>query len=152
MRGYISHYWHQLQKKSYTNTKGVTQAAHWDILITKVTLELHRKIWEDRNLYVHGTTIYESNEKARAAVIQSITVLYKDPPKLNNRYNQINEVPLEHCLRRSTKELQDWMTRIKNQMKVTDLINNTKLPGQLTIQQAYARYNKLQTNKHQYPP
>jgi hypothetical protein len=153
MRGYISKYWHQLQKKSCSNSKGTNKSTRWDIFITKNTLDLHRLIWEDRNLYVHGATIRETQEKARAAVIRRITALYNNPPRLASRYHQIHDVPLEYRLRRTTKELQDWMARIQHQIKVTDFINSSKPPGQLTLQQqAYARHNMLQTNSHHYPP
>jgi hypothetical protein len=152
MRGYISKYWHQLQNKSCSKSKGTTKSTRWDIFITKTTLDLHRLIWEDRNLYVHGATIRENQEKARAAVIRNITALYNNLPRLASRYHQIHDVPLEYRLRRTTKELQDWMARIQHQIKVTDFLNNSKPPGQLTLQQAYARHKMLQTNRHHHLP
>ncbi len=83
MRGYISQYWHRSHTQSYSNPKKIKQhSSRWDILLTKLTLDLHKQIWEDKNLYVHGATMRESQEKARVAVVWTVTALYNNPPKL----------------------------------------------------------------------
>jgi hypothetical protein len=44
------------------------------------------------------------------------------------------------------------MARIRHQQKVSDFINSTLPPGQLTLQQAYARSSQLKRSQHHYPP
>ena len=109
-------------------------------------------IWEDRNIFIHGTNTAEAVKKLRTRVEQQVTKLYQNPLKLAARYPQITEVSLETRLRRSTKDLQDWLARIYHQQKVTNFINSALPPGQLTLQQAYARCNTLKRSRHQYPP
>jgi hypothetical protein len=151
LKGYISRYWKNAQ--SITSQKSsCTKQSRWDTEITSLAITLLRKIWEARNTHVHGTTLNEANEKLRARIHAKVTQLYSTPPTLAPRYHKITTIPLEQRLRKPTKELQDWLTRIMHQQRITALINSSLPPGQLILQQAYARKCIKQQTQHKYPP
>jgi hypothetical protein len=151
LKGYISQYWITAQHTASSNVP-VNEKQRWSSVISTFTLDLYKQIWEDRNTFIHGTTSAEAAKKLRHKVEKQVMHLYQHPPKLATRYPQITEISLETRLRRSTKDLQDWMARIRHQQKVSDFINSTLPPGQLTLQQAYARSNQLKCSRHHYPP
>lgn len=109
----------------------------WDLKITQLILDAHRGIWEDRNKHVHGKTIDESRERARQAIIQRVRKIYDNPPHLATCYRQINEIPYEIHINQAPSKLKDWLSRIEHQIQMTKLLENTPMPGQLTIQQAF---------------
>ena len=103
-------------------------------------------------MFIHGKTIQEANEKLCARVHAKVAQLYSKPPTLAPRYQKISAVPLEQRLQKPTKELQDWLARIAHQGCMTDLLNASIAPGQLTLQQAYTRHTVKQQQRHKNPP
>jgi hypothetical protein len=152
LKGYISKHWKSAQDASTSSRIPGTKRDRWDIDVTALAIDLLRKLWEDRNVYVHGKTIQEANEKLRARVHATVVQLYTKPPKLAPRYQKISTVSLEQRLQKPTKELQDWLARIAHQRCITELLNASIAPGQLTLQQACARQTVKQQQRHKYPP
>jgi hypothetical protein len=107
---------------------------------------------ENRKTFVHGKMVQEAKEKLRAMVEDKVIQIYNKPPKLAPRYQRITDIPLQHQLNRSTTELQDWVSRIQHQVKVTEFLNVIRPPGQLTLKQAYARNTLLLKQRHKFPP
>jgi hypothetical protein len=152
LRGFISRHWSKIQRISQSQSTGNKRRSQWDQILTAGALDLHQCIWEDRNVYVHGTTIKETKEKLRAKVTQQVMQLYQNPPILAPRYRKITSTSLGDRLLKPTKELIDWMERIKHQQKVTEMIQSTLPPRQLTLKQAFANHRCLQHSRYQYPP
>jgi hypothetical protein len=124
----------------------------WANTLTGAALDLHKAIWANRNTLVHGNNLKESQERLRAKIIAQVTELYQNPPVLAHRYQKIISIPLTTRLLKPTKELIDWMERIKHQIKVTELTRSSLPPGQLTLKQAFANQISLQRYRHKYPP
>ena len=148
-RGYISKLWTSTQQEQYTSNK---HHSKWAEKLTSTILNMHYEIWKDRNTYVHGKTIQEAKEKARCAIVKMIKELYKKPPTLAKRYCPIYAVPLTERLKRPTGYLQDWIHRIAHQVRMTELINCSRPPGQLTIKEAFANAVRRRRSSHAYPP
>jgi hypothetical protein len=70
----------------------------WDIQLTKPTLQLVDDLWDDRNKEVHGNTVEEAKQQAREVVLENVRQIYKQPPKLAQKYPSILEVPLGNRL------------------------------------------------------
>jgi hypothetical protein len=149
MRGYISKHWNAINDLSMSSTYG--KKMQWSTTLIKVILELHAKIWTDRNQHLHGQTREEAKVKAREAIIKRVTELYNKPPRLAPRFQQITSTPLIIRLKKSTKQLQDWLHRVEHQQKTTRYLESRRPPGQLTIQQAFHNCDALAT-KMKYPP
>ncbi len=150
LRGFISRHWLNAQQHSHSY-KGDTKKAPWDIQMTAMTINLHTQIWDDRNGFAHGRIAAESQQQARAAILQPVKDVYSKPPTLASRFQEINHVPLEHRLQQTTTKLSDWLARVEHQIWFTSLINSQRLPGQLTLQEAFQRAaKKRDTNK--FPP
>ena len=150
-RGYISSKWRQCQTAQVSTNKR-SHMAQWGCLLVKLTLELHLQIWNDRNQAIHGKTVAESRLKARAAVLQRVKDIYDHPPRLASRFQQITQVPLDIRLCRSTQQLKDWLHRVQHHQKVTHYLNSRRLPGQLTLQQAFRNRNCNDDTKTKFPP
>jgi hypothetical protein len=101
---------------------------------------------------MHGKTFKESQERLRAKITQQVTQLYHNPPKLAQRYHKITTIPLKDRLLPLTKDLMDWLDRIKHQQKMTEYIRNYRPPGQLTLKQAFANHTQILRSRHAYPP
>ncbi len=152
LRGYISKYWANTQELSWHGSPPTAKQSMSATNFTAAAIDLHRRIWEDRNTFVYGKTIQEAREKLREKVIQQVTQIYQKPPNLAPRYHSITTVPLQARLNKTTKELTDWLARIQHQQKVTELIRSTLPFGQLTLKQAFANHTCLKREGHQYPP
>ncbi len=59
LRGYISRYWIDLQSTENTSKKNNKKQPRLEHKLTGTLLNLHKKIWEDRNQFIHGKTIME---------------------------------------------------------------------------------------------
>jgi len=145
--GYISNFWNKLAVKTRT-----TKKQYWESKLTSISLNLHKTIWEGRNCHVHGANVKEAKQRAREAIITKIKKLYKTPPRLASRYQSILSVPLEIRIRKSTAQLQDWLNKIRHQQRVSEILHSTLPPGQLTLQQAFARGTKNNDQPLKYPP
>lgn len=151
MRGYISTYWIKAQSSQSQQQKN-TKGDPWDFRFTRSTLDLHKAIWDDRNSFVHGKTIAESRAKARQAIQQQVREIYKKPPCLASRYHPITSVSLSDRLRHSTTYLSNWLHRVRHQIQMSDMLLNTRPPGQLTIKQAFKNAEKRAELIRRYPP
>ncbi len=59
---------------------------------------------------------------------------------------------LEDRLKKPTRYLQDWLLWVNHQIKASTFLANTRPPGQLTIQQAFANAIRQRNLAHDYPP
>lgn len=98
---------------------------------------MHKKVWDDRNAFIHGHTIAENRTRAHKAVISQVKQIYKNLPNLAPHYPDINDVPMNQHLRQTTAALRDWITCVKHQENIISVINKQKPPGQLTIHKAF---------------
>jgi hypothetical protein len=151
LHGCISNRWSMIHYKTRnaTNDKRISP---WEIKITQITLDLHRAIWEDRNIYIHGKTIEESRERARIAINKHLKEVYENPPRLSTQYKQVTDMPLEIHLHQSPTKLKDWLVRLDHQIRMTSLLDTTLMPGQLTIQQAIQNMERHRTCTNKYLP
>lgn len=147
LRGYISKLW-----TTVTDNDTHESTNRWCDKLLPIIMQLHRKIWDGRNLHVHGKTIEETRLKAREAIINKVKTLYKHPPKLASRYQSILHIPLEQRLRRSTIQLKEWIHRIAHQQHVSEILFTTLPPGQLTLRDAYKRIGYSTHRNTDYPP
>jgi len=152
IKGYTSKYWVNLQREAASLSECSKKQPRWDLLFTSTILDLHKKIWEDRNIFVHGKTQLESMAKLRQAVERKVRQLYDNHVKLAKRYQPITAIPLDQRLYKSTRELHNWIDCITHQKKVTAILYGTRPPGQLTLQQAYASHGIKYRQAHAYPP
>jgi hypothetical protein len=97
-------------------------------------------------------TAEEARIKAREAVLNKVKHLYKHPPKLASRYQSIFNIPMEQRLKRTTKQLTDWLHRIQHQRHVSEVLFSTLPPGQLTLRSAYERKGYSTHRNTDYPP
>jgi hypothetical protein len=149
LRGYASKYWSSAQKDMVDDRTPPTKTK-WNHTFVKHMIDLHRNIWTDRNTFVKGKDKKEAMEKARHSIIQRVQSLYQKPPKLAQRYPSVTSISLEDRLRKPTKYLSGWLHRIDHQIRMTDHINKTRPPGQLTIQQAFAKARRQRISTHSY--
>jgi hypothetical protein len=119
---------------------------------TPIILKLHKNTWEDRNIFVHGKTTIESQTKVREAIVQKVRELYCKPSKLAARNHAISHIPIKVRLRQSTANLKDWLSRIEHQIRVTLVLQNPRLSGQLTIQEAFKKARSRYCDDNKYPP
>lgn len=94
LRGYVSNFWTTAQLTTRPKNKNKTAHNQWGIKLTQLMIDLHRSIWEDRNLFVHGKDRKESNEKARIMLQERIRKIYRHAPKLASRYPPLTAPPL----------------------------------------------------------
>ena len=114
-------------------------------------MDLHKAIWEKRNEWVHGKTQEEKKTRARAAIIKQVEELYKRKPILAKRYHKIDQMPLEIRRRQGTAQLQAWLAKIKHQIHVTQVLQTTLPPGQLSLREAFNNARGY-TKSNKYPP
>jgi hypothetical protein len=117
---------------------------------TKSNQFTHKKIWNDRNTHIHGSSIKEQHQKLRQRTLDKVKKIYKENVKLAPRYQAINAIPLENRLRHTTQRLQQWIAWIEHQKMMTAYIGNDSL--QLTLKEAFQRARKQQETSSKYPP
>lgn len=153
LKGFISSYWIQLQTLS--SSSPTARQSKWEEKITSLTINLLKELWNDRNTFVHGKTIQEARTNARAAVLRQVADLYKKPPTLAKRYACVTDIPIANRIKKPTAQLQQWLERIKHQIKVSKYLCNPRIEGQLTLHQAYNRAGFTVTEdsgSKKYPP
>jgi hypothetical protein len=152
LRGYTSSFWSRIQHQIPQNEISKSKRAPWNTILIRKALELHKNIWEDRNIFVNGKTIKESHQKLRQRTLERVKSIYHDNPKLASRYSAIKEVLLEQRLRRTTKNLLDCIVKITHQMAITKYIEDTNVASQITISEAFRRAKEQQGGINKYPP
>jgi hypothetical protein len=149
LRGYISHHWASAYH-AITDPNIKTTKTPWPQSAVSAALTLSFKIWSHRNTFVHRKTKKGHHDNERARLIQIITAIYNNPPKLHSRYTPITFIPLASRLKSSTGTLKRWLSRIQHQLNVTSRLHQNHEMGQLTIQQASAKcYPDM---PHKFPP
>jgi hypothetical protein len=111
----------------------------WEQKITGLKINLLKDVWKDWNTSVHGKSIQEACTNVRAAVIQQVAALYNKPPTLAKWYACVTEISMENHIRKPTAQLQQWLERVKHQIKVSQYLCNPRVAGQLTLPHAYNR-------------
>jgi hypothetical protein len=152
LRGYISRFWIDAQTLNTTPKKPNKKQPKLEHKLIGTFINLHRKIWEERNHFIHGETIAEQRLKARERITLQVAAVYKNPPKLARRYQAITEIPIETRMKQSTQNLQNWIALIKHQQKVTTLMAAKRPPNQMSMQQAVANMHKALNGKQYFPP
>jgi hypothetical protein len=152
LRGYASTYWVKTQIKYSLNASSNRRRAPWNTTLISSVIELHKNIWEERNLIVHGETVQESLHKLHQRTIEQVKELYKENPILAPRFPAIKAIPLDQRLRRTTKNLQVWIARIEHQKMITLYIFAARSADQMTIREAFRRIKVRQGIIDKYPP
>jgi hypothetical protein len=150
LRGYVSSYWISKELIKGKNKRQLHKR-YWDNMMVGSLIDIHRSIWNKRNEHMHGKTTQEARTKAREAVTHRVANIYKVKPKLASRYHPIDSIPYDQRIRRTTTQLKVWLAHIQHQIKIMDLLNATKQPGQLTIQEAMQNMQRAQ-EAVKYPP
>lgn len=117
MCGYISTKWGTTQDR-WDTTNAVTKHRNWRLQLTKLTLDMHHGIWDDRNAYVNGKTLLEQKEKETINIHRRVHAIYNDPPLLDKRYPAIQAVTLHDRLQWNNKQLTEWVTKINHQIRM----------------------------------
>ncbi len=114
----------------------------WSIKLVEGAIDLYRKIWSDRNSFVHGTTRQESRVKLRDQIIsRMLKQIYLNPPKLHKRFPWITNIPLQVRLQRNTTNLHRWLSQLQHQIRVTKFLSQHQGSNQLSLRVAYQRGN-----------
>jgi hypothetical protein len=131
-----------------TNKHTRQKKRYWDDIMVSDFVELHKAIWGKWNEWVHGKTHEEAKKRARAAVQKQVDRL---KPILAKRYHQIDQKPIECRKLQGTVQLQTWLAKINHQIHVTQILQTTLLPGQLSIREAFNNARGC-TTLNKYPP
>jgi len=124
----------------------------WDRSLVQHSVTLLQKIWNDRNVHLHGSSKAEAAQKLRERVLHQDRQVYAHPPKLHKRLSAIRRILLHDRLRRSTTNLQRWLSRIHHQHYVSRRIQSHRKSDQLSLISAYRRANISITKRQKYPP
>lgn len=151
IRGYTSSFWLKAHLATRINNGTNKRKAPWNRILVQSLINLHRQIWHDRNVSINGTTIQEKQAKLRQKVTEKVTSIYNKNYKLAPRYQAIKAVKMEDRLRRSTRNLQDWIARVEHQINMTEYINNCPV-NQMTIIEAFNRVKQSKESACKYPP
>lgn len=111
-------------------------------------ITLAQKIWSFHISFIHGSSRVEAKSKLRERVISKAQLLYALTPKLHSRFSPISLVPLSVRVKRSTTNLQRWLSRVEHQIKVTKI----SADNQLSLAQAYKRLHIDTSDVRKYPP
>jgi hypothetical protein len=99
---------------------------------------------------MHGNNMQEHREFERKQVVNQVQEIYRDPPRLHQRFKQVSAIPLDCRLKSSTRTLKRWMHRLQHQMKVSNRLCTEIDLTQPTIHQAFKKIHEWQNLK--YPP
>jgi hypothetical protein len=149
LKGFISKHWSTTQALDSTRN-AVRDGTDWAAKLINSSLSLYGDIWNNRNEYIHGSTIKEAHVKARESIIRHVRDIYKCPPKLARRYASVTEIPLDTRLRKNTGQLRRWFDCLKQRIKMSDYLLGSWSQGQLMIQHAFAKACRREPQK--YPP
>jgi hypothetical protein len=151
IRGYTSSFWLKAHLATRINNGTNKRKAPWNRILVQSLINLHRQIWHDRNVSINGNTIQEKQAKLRQQVTEKVTSIYNKNFKLAPRYQAIKAVKMEDRLRRSTRNLQEWIARVEHQINMTEYINNCAV-NQMTIIEAFNRVKQSKESACKYPP
>jgi len=135
LRGYISSFWEVAYNTAHSSTME-KKCSNWAVQLVLASSELYHKIWKDRNQFIHGSNRQEARAKLREHILSQVHSIYKHPPKLHKRFPRVLSVPLHDRLKRSTLNLQCWLSRIDHQISVSHFLLKSRPSGQLSLLQA----------------
>jgi len=152
LRGYIFIYWEELYYLAHESSRK-SRNVSWSIKLVEGAIDLYRKIWSDRNSFVHGTTRQESRVKLRDQIIsRMLKQIYLNPPKLHKRFPWITNIPLQVRLQRNTTNLHRWLSQLQHQIRVTKFLSQHQGSNQLSLRMAYQRGNVDLPPIRKFPP
>jgi hypothetical protein len=151
LRGYTSKYWMAAQRQDQHTVKDSKRRPPWNITLIHSLLNLHIKIWSDRNTHIHGASLKENHQKLRQRTLEQVKNIYDENAKLAPRYQAIKTISLETRLRHTTQRLQQWIARIEHQKIMTEYLTANDAT-QLTIQEAFQWAKRCQEHTSKYPP
>jgi hypothetical protein len=153
IRGFTSKYWMKLQlcDQLQSNNNKSKKSAPWNTVFIRSLIHLHKQIWSDRNVHVHGKSIKETHQKLRQRVIEQVKTLYEENFKFSSRYQAITAIPLDKRLRHTTQRLLEWIAKIGHQKSMTEYLNGNRAM-QPTIREAFQRAQQRQDPASKYPP
>jgi hypothetical protein len=122
MKGYTSTYWSHLCNDLMQNSE-THFSSNWDVKFVDAAISLYKGIWEAWNKHMHGSTREESSMLQRKKIQDQVIRLCHYPPRLASRNSSIKRIPLEDRLKKSTTHLKHWISRIKHQVNVSDLLH-----------------------------
>jgi hypothetical protein len=93
-----------------------------------------------------------STSKRAQRTIEQVKAIYSENPTLAPRYTAVKAVSLDMRLRRTTKNMQEWIARIEHQKMITSYIAATISASQMTIREAFRRVKEKQGIINKYPP
>jgi len=87
-------------------------------------MDMYKHIWDDCDLFVHGASLKETQPKKNVNTWEDKSHKFIAPPPphthtLASRYPKITAIPIQQRLCRSTKELAQWLARVKHQASAT---------------------------------
>jgi hypothetical protein len=95
LKGFISSYWGPIYT-TLTVLSTNTGTRQWQSQFKFLTINLYRDIWADCYAFLHGKTYKECSQIERKHTLQSVTSLYRNPPKLDKRFSNICDTPIRH--------------------------------------------------------
>jgi len=131
IRGYTSIYWVYIFEHSHSHDIVCTSQT-WDRSLVQHSVTLLQKIWNDRNVHLHGSSKAEAAQKFRVRVVHQVRQVYAHPPKLHKRFSAIQRILLHDRLRQSATNLQRWLSRINHQYYVSRRIQSHRKSDQLS--------------------
>ncbi len=133
------------------SVKHKTSPMEHNILICRA-IELHKNIWEECNIFVNGKNIQETHQKLRQRTLEQVRTIYLNNPTLASCFTVIKAISLEQWLRRTTKNLHEWITRIEHQKAMNTYMEPTMSASQMMIHEAFWRAKDRQGFINKYPP
>ncbi len=123
-------------------------SSNWDVKFIDAAISLYKGIWGAWNKHRHGSTWEESSMLQRKKIQDQVIRLCHYPPRLASRNSSIKRIPLEDRLKKSTTHLKHWISRIKHQVNVSDLLHMKDRERQCCIWQSKWWYK----NNAEIPP
>jgi len=132
LRGYTSIFWQQSYVSLFDDTQ-THRDPNWGTHLVALALELYKGVWDERNIFFHGSSKIEARSKLRSRIQQQVRDIYSNPPFLAQKYTRISSVSLEERLQRSTTRLIHWLSRIHHQSHMSQFFRKRCLERQQSI-------------------
>jgi len=132
LRGYTSIYW----LHAYNNlceSYLISPNPSWDSILTSTSIQILKRIWENRNKYVNGHSKSDQRNKLRSRIIEQVQSIYANPPRLHRRFQRIHKVSLKDRSNCSTNQLIHWLSRIQHQKQISKLLREKEELAQPSI-------------------
>ena len=110
------------------------------------------QIWSDKNVHFHGKSTLQASQHLRKRISDQVSKVYSNPPKHHNRLAKIGAIPLKDRLRRSTTNLQRWLSLVNHQKPVSKYMSDRYTCNQLSLRESFKRANILISDYQKFPP